>query len=313
MAPSNVLCGADGDGVMPDGLQPKERAEPASEAGASPPIKRRRRVRVGRLVAVAALTYLSVCAVVMFLQAKMIYVPKRGYDATPKDVGLSFEDLRLTTDDDVKIAAWYVPHERAHGTVIFCHGNAGNIADRLHTLKELHRLGVNVLIFDYRGYGESDGKPTENGTYADAEAAWRYLANTRSEPAERIVIFGRSLGGAVAIELAGRHTPAALIVESSFTSITDVGRLHYPLLPVRWLVTYRYASVEKVPHLTCRKLFLHGQEDELIPLTMGLRLFDAAADPKQFIETPGGHNESGFLYSPAHTARLGEFLSDVLR
>jgi fermentation-respiration switch protein FrsA (DUF1100 family) len=265
------------------------------------------------LLAVAILTYLSVCLVVMFLQGKLIYFPTRGYDATPTDAGLVFEDLRIATKDGVKIAAWYVPHEQARGLVIFCHGNAGNIADRLHTIKELHRLRLNVLIFDYRGYGESEGKPTERGTYADAEAAWRYLTETRGEPAERIVIFGRSLGGAVAIELASRHTPAALIVELSFTSIADVGKLHYPLLPVRWLVTYRYASIEKVPNLTCRKLFLHGKDDELIPLTIGRALFDAAAEPRQFIETPGGHNAGGFLYSPAQTAKLAEFMDEILR
>ncbi|MGB2985762.1 MAG: alpha/beta hydrolase [Phycisphaerae bacterium] len=266
--------------------------------------------RVGRWVAVVALTYLGVCVFITLLQSRLIYFPTRDYPVTPADIGLEFEDLTLETSDGVAIAAWYVPRLDPKGSVIFCHGNAGNISDRLHSIKLLHGLGLNVLIFDYRGYGRSKGRPTEAGTYEDAVATWQYLVETRGESPDRVVLFGRSLGGAVAIELARRHTPAALIVESTFTSLVDVGRLHYPLLPVRLLLTYRYDSLDKVSQIKCPKLFIHGRDDELIPIDNGRRLFAAAAEPKQFLETPGGHNEAGFTYSMEFTDRLAAFIAD---
>jgi fermentation-respiration switch protein FrsA (DUF1100 family) len=250
--------------------------------------------------------------VVGFLQGRLIYFPSRGYAATPADVGLAFEDLTLTTSDGVGIAAWYVPCEAAKGTLIFAHGNGGNIADRLHAVKLLHGMGMNVLIFDYRGYGRSEGRPTESGTYEDAAAAWRYLTENRGQSPERIVLFGESLGGAVAIETARRYRPAALVVESTFTSLVDVGRLHYPLLPVRLLLRYRYDSIDKVGAITCPKLFIHGRDDTLVPLDNARRLFEAAAKPKQFLETPGDHNEAGFTYAPEYTQRLAVFLDAVL-
>ena len=272
----------------------------------------RRKRAGGRLIVIAALTYVGVCVVLGLVQSKLIYFPTRDYAATPADVGLAFEDLTLRTRDGVAIAAWYIAHGEPRGSVIFFHGNAGNMSDRLPTIQALHRLGLSVLLVDYRGYGRSEGKPSEKGTYEDADAAWRYLVETRGESPDRTVLFGRSLGGAVAIELARRRNPAALVVESTFTNLLDIGRLHYPLLPVRLILTYRYDSLSKVPRITCPKLFIHGIDDTLIPFENGRRLYDAAAEPKQFLETPGGHNEGGFMYSPAFVERLHRFLAGVL-
>lgn len=277
-----------------------------------PTTSRRRPLRWRRLALVALGTYLLVCVLITALQSKLIYFPMRGYPITPADVGLAFEDLRLETADGVRIAAWYVAHSDARGSVIFHHGNAGNMSDRLHSLQVLHRMRLNVLMYDYRGYGASEGSPSEEGTYLDADAVWNYLTETRGEPVERIVSFGRSLGGAVAIESARRHPPAALVVESSFTSLEDIGRLHYRLLPVRWMLTYRYDSIRKVGDITCPKLFLHGTEDTLIPIDNGRALFDAAAEPKQFIETPGGHNDAGMTFSPAYSERVAAYFDEVL-
>jgi len=263
------------------------------------------------IVIVALCAYVGVCVVVRFLQARLIYFPSRGYAATPGDVGLRFEDLTLRTSDGVAIAAWYVPGEAAKGTLIFAHGNGGNIADRLHAVKLLQGMGVNVLIFDYRGYGRSEGRPTESGTYEDAAAAWQYLIENRGQSPERIVLFGESLGGAVVIELARRYGPGALVVESTFTSLVDVGRLHYPLLPVGWLLRYRYDSITKVGGITCPKLFIHGREDTLVPMDNARKLFEAAAEPKEFLETPGDHNEAGFTYSEEYSERLEAFLDGV--
>ena len=271
-----------------------------------------RNIRVRRLLIVAVATYVGVCVLITALQTRLIYFPSREYEAYPPDVGLAFDDLTLHTSDGVNIAAWYIPHDRPMGSVIFFHGNAGNMADRLHSIKVLHDMGLNILIIDYRGYGRSEGKPSETGTYEDAEAAWRYLTETKGEAPNRVVLFGRSLGGAIAIELATRHQAAALVVESTFTSLRDIGRLHYRFLPVGLILTYRYESLAKVPRITCPKLFFHGRDDTLIPLENGRRLFEAAAEPKEFVETPGEHNEGGFTYSPEFGRRLEEFLHGVL-
>jgi fermentation-respiration switch protein FrsA (DUF1100 family) len=270
------------------------------------------RYRAMRLVIIALLTYLGVCLFVALFQRRFVYIPSRTFEGTPADVGLEYEDLTLTSSDGLAIGAWYVPHADAKGSAIFCHGNAGNISHRVHEIDILHSVGLNVLVFDYRGFGRSEGKPSEKGTYRDAEAAWRYLVETRGESPERIVVIGRSLGGGVAIELAKRHEPAALVVESTFTSLPDVARENFWFLPVRSLMIYRYDSIAKVPHIKCPKLFLHGNMDGLIPITLGRKLFEAAAEPKQFIETPGGHNEAGFTYSPQYTAEFGAFINDAL-
>ncbi len=273
--------------------------------------------RVRRLALIVPATYLVVCLAVAIFQKHLIYFPQPGCDATPADVGLAYEDVSLTTSDGVSLAAWYVPAGPADAkgpaaaSVIFCHGNAGNISNRLHTIQVLHNLGMSVLIFDYRGYGLSKGSPSESGTYADAEAAWAYLTGERAVPPKRIILMGRSLGGAVAIELASRHTPGALVVESTFTRLADVAGVHYPLLPSSLLTVHRYDSIDKVPTIDCPKLFLHGRDDQLIPPRLGRSLYEAAAEPKRFIETPGGHNAAGFTWSQEYTNKLADFVREA--
>lgn len=269
--------------------------------------------RVLRWLVLASIAYVSVCVLFGLFQRRLIYYPSRAaYEATPAERGLPFEDLTLTTHDGVDIAAWYMPHSQAKGTVLFLHGNAGNMAGRIDDAQILHRMGVNVLMIDYRGFGRSKGRPDEQGTYEDAETGWRYLVETLGQSPDAIVIFGRSLGGAIAIELASRQTPAGLVVESTFTNIVDVGRRLFPLLPVRWIVSYKYDSIQKVPSITCPKLHFHGTDDSLITFENGRTLFDAAAEPKQFIETPGGHGEAGFTYSSEYSGQLRTFIESVL-
>ena len=276
------------------------------------PVRRpRRRLTLRRLLALAALAYLVVCVILYVAQPRLVYFPSREYGLTPDDIGLAFEDLTLTTSDGLALAAWYVPHPSPAGTALFCHGNAGNMSNRLVTVQTLHALGYNVLLFDYRGYGRSEGSPDEQGTYLDAEAAWRYLTQTRGESPQSLIIMGRSLGGAVAIELATRHEPAALVVESTFTCLADVAAVHYRCVPVRILTRYHYDSAAKVAGLRCPKLFLHATDDELVPIELGRHLYEAAAPPKRFVETPGDHNSGGFTYSAQYTEQLGAFLSAV--
>ena len=288
---------------IPDASSPQAPAPKASKP------HRRPLRRLSLLVLATVVTgYVAICVFLFLIQDRLIYFPEKRYGMTPADVRLEYEEVTLTTDDGVTLTAWYVPHPSPKATFLICHGNGGNMSDFYQTLKTLHRLGYSALIFDYRGYGRSGGTPSEEGLYRDAEAAWRYLVETRGQPPQRIVLLGRSLGAAVAIELASRHSPAALITECAFTSLVDIGRQEYPLLPVSLLCTERYESIRKVPRVGCPKLFFHGAADEIIPLTNGRRLFEAAAEPKGFVQTGGGHNTAGFEYDRASVELLRDWL-----
>ncbi len=229
-------------------------------------------------------------------ERSQMYFPILQLEATPDQAGMAYEDVYFTTGDGVRLHGWWVPAESGRRAVLFCHGNAGNISHRLESIAVFHRLGLNVLIFDYRGFGWSGGSPDEEGTYRDAAAAYRHLEEERGVAPERIVIFGRSLGGAVAIELARRKKAAALIVESSFTSAVAMGKLIFPYLPVGLLIRNRYDSLSKVGELRLPVLFIHSPDDELVPFEQGERLFAAAPEPKEFLPIRGGHGD-GFLIS----------------
>lgn len=255
------------------------------------------------------LGYLALIAFVYVRQPKMLYYPTRQIEQTPAAMGLSFDEATFKTADGIAISAWYIPAPDARAVLLFCHGNGGNISHRLDSIRIFHDLGLSVLIFDYRGYGKSSGEPTEKGTYLDAEAAWNFLVNEkRIEPA-RMVIFGRSLGSAVAAELATRKKAGALIIESGFTSIPDLGRKYYPYLPVSLMTRFHYATIDKVSSLSLPKLFIHSPGDEVIPYDQGMKLFARAAEPKEFLTLRGDHNE-GFLQSgELYINGLNQFVS----
>jgi fermentation-respiration switch protein FrsA (DUF1100 family) len=258
------------------------------------------------------LSYAGLCCLLYGCQGRMIYFPTKTLSGSPKGYGLAYEDVVLHPADGASVHGWWVPAEGARGTVLFCHGNAGNIADRLDSIRSFHGLGMNVFIFDYRGYGKSSGRPGEKRTYEDAMAAWKYLTEERAIQPGGIVIFGRSLGGAVAAWLAAEVTPAAAILESAFTSIVDVGKHYYPFLPVRLLTRIRYPVVEYVARIQCPLLVAHSPEDEVIPYEMGRRLFEAAGEPKEFLQMRGGHNDGFITTGAAYRDRLDEFLSKHL-
>jgi fermentation-respiration switch protein FrsA (DUF1100 family) len=267
------------------------------------------------LLAVLATAYGALLLLLYFNQASMLFlpdVPTRSIEATPTAIGLEFEPVAIITEDKMRLDAWFLPAPSGRGTVLFFHGNAGNISHRLDTLALFNRLGLDTLIFDYRGYGRSEGKPSEAGTYLDAEAAWRYLTVQREIAPRQIVLFGRSLGGAVASHLAARHTPGALILESSFTSIPDVAAELYPYLPARWLATIRYNVKADLATVSCPVLVVHSRDDEIIPYTHGRRLYEAAPEPKRFLEIRGGHNEGFVVSGQTYSQGLGEFLQEVL-
>ncbi len=248
------------------------------------------------LVFILISVWLGLSVLLYVFQDRYVYYPYKDLVATPGRAGLDFEEVWFKTEDGVRLHGWYVPAGNANHTLLFFHGNAGNISHRLDSLRLFHDLKLNVFIFDYRGYGNSGGRPSEQGTYRDAHAAWRYLTGERGLPGDRIILFGRSLGGAVAAWLARRTEPAALILESVFTSVKAMGRRLYPYLPVGLLTRIRYPALDHVRDLRIPLLVIHSPEDEIIPFEFGRQLFEAGAGPKQFLAIRGGHND-GFLVS----------------
>lgn len=247
------------------------------------------------------------------LQDRLLYIPDRTLDADPGVVGLDHREVTFTTEDGVTLHGWLVPHPDARFTVLFCHGNAGDIADRLFTLQVLHDLGLSVLIFDYRGYGRSEGSPSESGLYDDARAAWRFLVEDEGLPPEHVVVWGRSLGGAVAADLARQVRVGGLVVESTFNRAIDVARRHYGWLPVGRLMRFRFDAAEAVAATDVPKLFLHSPDDEVIPYELGTRLYDAAAPPKRRVDLRGGHNDGFGSSLPTVRGAIGDFLGSLDR
>ena len=239
---------------------------------------------------VAVASYVGLLLWMYFRQAHYIYFPSREVNITPTTFRLPYEDIRVTTSDGETIHGWFIPHPQARGTVLFCHGNAGSIADRIDSILRFHDFGLNVCVFDYRGYGLSSGVPTEEGTYRDAETVWDWLTVKHSIPANRIVVLGESLGGAVAAWVAEQKRPGALILESTFTSLPDMAARMYPFLPVRVLCRFRYNTLSRVPRIACPVLVAHSPDDDMIPFAQGERLFRAAREPKVFLTLKGSHN-----------------------
>lgn len=254
---------------------------------------------VTNLLLIAVLCYFGLAAYLYFSQSRLLFLsdlPSRAVTATPAAIGLKFEPLSLRTEDGETLDGWYIPADNPRGTLLFFHGNAGNISHRLDSIGIFHLLGLNVLIFDYRGYGRSSGKTTEQGTYRDAGAAWCYLVEERHIPPAEILLFGRSMGGAVATWLATQVVPAGLIVESSFSSVPEMAAELYPWLPVRWMARLSYDSRSRIAAVKAPLLIIHSTEDEIIPFHHGRALFEAANEPKTLLEISGGHND-GFMVS----------------
>lgn len=231
-----------------------------------------------------------------FLQPRFLYCPVREITYTPADINLTFEKIALKTEDNLKISAWYIPADNARYTVLFCHGNAGNMTHRLDTINIFNELGLNCLVFDYRGYGDSQGIPTEEGTYRDAMAAWKWLTDIRKVHPDRIIVFGRSLGGSVAANLASRVRPKGLVLESAFTSYENIGKKFYPYMPVHLFAKFTYDTMGSLRQHDGPVMIIHSRNDEIVPFEFGLRLYEAAGEPKTFVEISGSHND-GFLFS----------------
>jgi fermentation-respiration switch protein FrsA (DUF1100 family) len=265
---------------------------------------------LGTLLVGLVLGYAVLAALLAVFQSRFIYFPEMGRQdrATPAQLALPFEEVRIATADGETLHGWFVPASDARATVLFLHGNAGSIVHRLDWLPMFQRLRLSALLVDYRGFGQSTGRPSEAGTHADADAAWRHLTEDRRIPPGRIVVFGESLGGAVAAQLAARVDPAALVLHSAFTSAPDLAADLYPFLPARLLTRYRYDTLDAVKALRCPLLVAHSPRDEIIPVAHGRRLYDAAAVPRQWLELAGGHNDGFIFMRTEWVNQFGEFL-----
>ena len=269
--------------------------------------------KIMNVVIILLIFYLAFLVTIYFMQDRMLYFPDREISQTPKDIGLEYEEVSLQTKDNVTVSGWYIPAEHEKGVLLFCHGNAGNISHRLESISIFHNLGLSVLIFDYRGYGKSEGKPSEKGTCLDAESAWNYLVEVKHKSPDRIIVFGRSLGAAVAADTALKKIPAGLILESGFLSVPEMGKKHYPWIPVKYLSKFHYSTIDKIQSITCPKLVIHSPDDEIVPFEHGKSLFEKAVQPKEFLKIKGGHNEGFLISGDLYIEGLRKFVHTCLK
>ena len=268
------------------------------------------------LIGLLFIAYWGWGVILYIMQPKFLYSPVREITYTPGDLGFDFEDVIFKSKDGLKLSGWYIPAKnpapapfpssegskgarRGGGsefTLLFCHGNGGNIFHHLDSINIFQNLGLNCFIFDYRGYGNSEGKPSEEGTYLDVRAAYNWLIKKKKISPDNIIIFGRSLGGSIAAQLASKVKAGALVVEGTFTSYVDIGRKFYPYMPVRWFARFSYRTIDYIKNVHCPVMFVYSRNDEVVPFEFGLRLYEAANEPKEFVEIFGSHND-GFLVS----------------
>jgi pimeloyl-ACP methyl ester carboxylesterase len=267
------------------------------------------------LILLAALAYAAVVAYLMVNEKALIFHPHERTVVLPDTRwNLNQRTVNYVSSEGVRLSAWVVPAKGDSAMwMLICHGNFGNIGygQRPEFYSLMRNLGLNLLAFDYRGYGDSTGSPDEKGLYADARASYDYLTLTLKVPPERIVIFGHSLGSGVAIELASRVPAAALVVEGAYTSVTDRAQELYPLLPVRWVSSQRFASIDRVPNIALPKLFLHSPQDVIIPIAHGRRLSQAAAAPARLVEVQGGHENAYAVDKDVYFGAIAELLLQV--
>ncbi|MFH1958471.1 MAG: alpha/beta hydrolase [bacterium] len=265
------------------------------------------------LVIGAAGFYIIILLYFGFFQTRLVFFPSGEILGTPENAGLEYEDVYFKSADGQVLHGWFIPapapSDNPRGVLLFCHGNAGNISGRIESVSLFHNLGLSVFIFDYRGYGKSRGKPAEKGTYLDAAAAWDYLVKMRKIGPEKIIVFGRSLGGAIAARLARERACGGVIIESAFTSVKDIGSEMYPYLPVRMLSRFGYETKEYISGVKYPVLIVHSRDDEMMPFNHGARLFEAAPEPKEFLAISGSHNDGFLVSGEKYTAGIDSFIS----
>ncbi len=261
------------------------------------------------------LAYFAILSYLYFNQDRLIFLPTPGTPIiTPANYGIDYESHILPINDKESVHLWFIPGKEEQSPVLlFCHGNSGNLGSRLEILRVLYQLGIPIAIFDYRGYGESRGRPSEKHLYEDGERVLRFLKTEKGYPLKETIVMGRSLGGAVACELAYRHPDlSGLILDSAFTSLAEIAQIRYPYVPVSLLLKYRFDNLSKVQAISIPKLIIHSLQDEVIPFSLGQRLFQRARPPKRFLSLPaGGHNDAFLESQERYLQGLKEFLSEI--
>jgi len=269
-------------------------------------------VHIAVTIVVSVLVVLAAISGTMALmEDRFIYFPDSHLAATPRSAGLSYQDRWLTTDDGVRLHAWHIPNPDARYIAIDFHGNAGNLGDRVDHYAQWHRAGLAVYAVDYRGYGGSQGAPSEDGLYRDARAAWEDVTRDLAVSPDRVVLVGRSLGSGPATQLATEVRPAGLVLESPMTSIPAMARVAYPYLPVSFLARTQFDNLRKITSVTCPLLVIHAAQDEIIPPWMGRRLYETAREPKQWASVPGSHNDFDDVSADAYEAAWRTFLGSL--
>lgn len=264
-------------------------------------------------IGIGAATVYAVLALLLYVgQERLLFIPTHDIYRTPASNGWRYDELELRVNGE-KTRGWFVyGPQPSRGTMLFSHGNAGNIADRLESIGILRGMGFDVLAYDYGGYGLSTGHASEQRCYADVRAMWRYLTEEREIPPEKIVLFGRSLGAAVSCDLAAEVSAGAVIIESTFLSVPAMAQRLYPIFPSRWLAHIQFDNAEKIRHIDEPILVVHSPEDTIIPYAHGRRLFELASGPKRFLEIHGDHNDGFWRSGTAYTDGLDAFLSEAL-
>lgn len=265
--------------------------------------------RLTVVVAIVAIVASGLVALVWSQQRRLIYFPSPGPVPSAATVLPNGQDVVLESDGN-RLGAWYFPASDGTTAVLVCNGNGGDRSGRAALAAALNRIGLSVLLFDYRGYGGNPGRPSEEGLAADARAAQAWLA---AQPGvENIVYFGESLGAAVAVGLAVDTPPAAVVLRSPFTSLPDVGAMHYPWLPVRLLLKDRYPSIERISSVHAPLLVIAGDRDDIVPESLSRRLYEAANEPKRYVVVPGaGHNDPELLDGRQMVTEIQGFLSST--
>lgn len=263
---------------------------------------------MGSLLIGLGAVYLGIMLLMFVFQKHLVFHPSKNINSTPAHLGLSFENVEMKTEDGVRLHGWFMPAENDERAIILFHGNAGNISDRVYFLNSLKDLGLNIFIFDYRGFGQSEGSPDEEGLYADGRAAWNYVTEERGIEPSEIILFGRSLGSVVATKLATENTAGALLLDAPFVSGADLGADIYPWLPVRMLMKYEFANDERIRSINIPVLIAHSRTDRVIPYSHGKKLFEMANEPKQFVELDGRHG-AGFDERGHYLGSIQQFIN----
>ena len=251
-------------------------------------------------------------AYVRYLEKTSLFYPSKEMLGTPTDLGLAYEDIFFETEKGIRLNAWWISAPKLKDpqrtrTLLFLHGNAGNISGRLGKIFLFHQMGMNIFIIDYRGYGKSDGVPTEKGMYEDAVKAYQYIISQKNIKPEQLIIYGASLGGVAAIHVASFHKAAGLILDSTFSNAVDMAKHIYPYLP-SFFMNIKLDNMRKIQDVHYPKLVIHSPDDETVPFKLGKKLFEAAPEPKMFLEVIGDHNDDHFNDEGLFTGGIQKFL-----